>query len=312
MRRLSLLAFFILLGAHLNAKVLTSKNISSFSNSRQHAVSIERSVWYIDWTSQFTGLPYVLLAGNDVINIFVGELKFGKDGQPTLGGFGTMTSSEMKAFTAYCRSLPSPMVVKVSIGGGGGMYDRCWDRLTAANICDFAQGMVDFCHEHGLIGVDFDYEAYVSAEQETLVGFLIKEFKILDPTLQTSLCTNAGFGPNFPWQQVVKNILDGAAIASGHSAVDRIYIMTYYDSMQAEICWLLGSNGKGGWSNWLRKHYGFTPARISIGIDDFDAYAYDPDAFSAWAISMGFSTAHWAFDPARPTGSLVEKPIRRQ
>ena len=31
-----------------------------------------------------------------------------------------------------------------------------------------------------------------------------------------------------------------------------------------------------------------------------DAHAYDPVVFAAWAKSMGFSTAHWAFDPARP------------
>lgn len=269
------------------------------------AKGVERSVWYIDWTSWFTGPSYVLPAGNDMINIFVGEINFGADGKPTMGGFGTMTPSQMKSFTAYCRSLPTPIAVKVSIGGGGGMYDRCWDRLTSTNISAFAQGMVDFCHANGLAGVDFDYEAFASAEQEALVGRLIKEFKMLDPKLQTSLCSNAGFGPNFPWQQSVKNILDAATIAPGNCAVDRMYIMTYYNSMQDEIGWLVGADGKGGWSNWLIQNYGFTRARISVGIDDFDAHAYDPEAFKAWAISNGFSTAHWAFDPAHPAGPLV-------
>ena len=173
------------------------------------------------------------------------------------------------------------------------MYDRCWDRLTPSNVRDFAKGMADFCHAHGLVGVDFDYEAYVSEEQEILVGTLIKEFKAIDPGFRTSLCTNAGFGPNFPWQKIVKVILD-AATTSGQCAVDRLYIMSYYNSMQEEQAWILG------WADWLIQNYAFTPARVVVGIDDFDAHAYDPVVFAAWAASKGFSTAHWAFDPARP------------
>lgn len=262
--------------------------------------AIEHSVWYIDWTSWFNGPPFVLPSGVNVINVFVGELTFGADGKPTLDGFGTMNLSQMDAFTAYCKAQNPPIDVKVSIGGGGGSYDRCWDLLTSTNVNAFAQGLADFCHAHGLIGIDFDYEEYASAAQETLVGTLIKQFKTIDPNLQTSICTNAGFGPNYPWQQVVQNILDAAMIAPNNSAVDRVYIMTYYDSMQNEENWVVGSDGNGGWANWLKTNYGFSRNRISIGIDDFDAHAYDPVAFAAWATSQGFSTAHWAFDPAHP------------
>jgi hypothetical protein len=261
---------------------------------------VEHSVWYIDWTSWFNGPPFVLPSGVNVINIFVGELRFGTDGKPTLGGFGNMTLPQIDAFTAYCKAQNPPIAVKVSIGGSGGMYDRCWDLLTSQNIQAFAQGMVDFCHAHGLAGVDFDYEAFVSADQEALVGALIKAFKILDPNLQTSLCTNAGFGPNFPWQQAVKNILDAAMIAPNHCAVDKVYIMSYYNSQQDEEDWIVGPDGNGGWANWLQTNYGFSRDRIAVGIDDFDAHAYDPAAFAAWAVSQGFGTAHWAFDPARP------------
>lgn len=64
--------------------------------------------------------------------------------------------------------------------------------------------------------------------------------------------------------------------------------------MQDEQNWIIG------WANWLEQYYGFTPARVSVGIDDFDAHAYDPIVFAAWAGSMGFSTSHWAFNPAHP------------
>ncbi len=260
---------------------------------------IEHSVWYIDWTSWLTGPTFVLpkgigTDGVNMINIFVGTLTYAADGTPTLGGFGTFTPASLNAFTAYCAAQQPPIPVKVSIGGSGGMYDNCWDLLTSGNVDGFAQGMVNFCHDHGLVGVDFDYEHYTSMEQQVLVGTLIKKFKLLDPNLQTSLCTNAGFGPYFPWQPVVKMVLDAATISPGNCAVDRLYIMSYYDPIESEKGWILG------WADWLISNYGFTPARVSVGIDDFDAHAYDPVEMATWAASQGFSTGHWAFDPARP------------
>ena len=258
-------------------------------------LGIEHSVWYIDWTVWFTGPTYPLPSGNDVFNLFVGTLTYDTNGKPTLGGFGGITTSDqMRMFTAYCAAQNPPIAVKASVGGGGGSYDRCWDLLTADNVNAFAQGLVDFCNAHNLIGVDFDYELTGSSAQEALVGQLIKKFKTIDPKLQTSLCCNAGFGPNFPWQQVVKNVFDAALISSGNCAVDRLYIMSYYDPIENEKNWILG------WANWAITNYGFTPARISVGIDDFDAHAYDPVVFAAWAATQGFSTAHWAFDPANP------------
>jgi hypothetical protein len=255
---------------------------------------IEHSVWYIDWTSWFTGPPYIIPKSNDVLNVFVGSLMFDASGNPTIGEFGNLTSPQLTEFTAYCAAQQPPVRVKASIGGGGGSYDRCWDLLTESNVPAFAQGMVDFCHTYGLIGIDFDYEEFASTAQETLVGALIKNFKTIDPSLQTSLCTNAGFGPNYPWQAVVKSILDAAMISPGNCALDRLYVMSYYNPIQDEQNWVLG------WANWVEQNYGFNPARVSVGIDDFDAHAYDPVAFAAWAASNGFSTAHWAFDPAHP------------
>jgi hypothetical protein len=256
--------------------------------------AIENGAWYITWTSWFNGPPFVIPSDVNLLNVFVGELKFGPNGEPTIGSFGNLNPPQLDAFTAYCGAQNPPIAVKVSLGGGGGMYDRCWDRLTESNVQAFAQGMADYCHAHGLVGVDFDYEASGPVSQQILVGSLIKRFKALDPSFQTSLCTNAGFGPNFPWQAIVETILDAATIAPGNCAVDKLYIMSYYNSMEEEQNWILG------WSNWVQQNYGFTPARVSVGIDDFDAHAYDPVAFRAWAATMGFSTCHWAFDPARP------------
>jgi Cellulose binding domain/Glycosyl hydrolases family 18 len=276
---------------------------SNFSNIQSITISqtippssagIEHAAWYIDWTSWFTGPPFVIPTGVNMLNVFVGTLMFDSNNNPTIGGFGNLTLPQLDAFTAYCAQQNPPIAVKVSIGGSGGMYDQCWNLLTVDNVNAFAQGMADFCHTHGVAGVDFDYESFVSAAQENLVGMLIKEFKTIDPKLQTSLCSNAGFGPNFPWQPVIQNILDAATISTNQSALDRFYIMSYYDPIDQEQSWILG------WADWLKTNYGFTPDRISVGIDDFDAHAYDPVAFANWAASMGFSTAHWAFDPARP------------
>jgi len=224
-------------------------------------------------------------------------------GKPTLGGFGTMTETQLDLFTAYCRSLSPPIAVKVSIGGSGGQWDRTWDQLTTANTMSYAQGLVDYCHAHGLSGIDFDYEAYTSDAQQAIVGTLIKQFKTIDPNMQTSLCSNAGFGGSYPWKDKVQRVLDAATTTSAsgvkNCAVDKLYIMSYYNPMADEQGWILG------WSNWLQTNYGFTPARVSVGIDDFDASAYDPNVFMAWAAQQGFSTGHWAFDPARPKGDLV-------
>lgn len=280
-----------------NVQTITITNVTP---NPVPANGLEYSAWYIDWTSWFNGPPFVIPANVNMINVFVGELAYAADGSTTMDGFGNLSIPQLEALATYCKSQVPPIQVKVSIGGSGGMYDKTWDKLTASNVQSFAQGMVNFCHAHGLAGVDFDYEEFASSGQESLVGNLILAFKTLDPTLQTSLCTNAGFGPNYPWQQAVKNILDSAMIGPGNCALDRLYIMSYYDPMSSEIGWIVGPDGNGGWANWMISNYGFTRARISVGIDDYDANAYDPQAFKAWAIQQGFSYAHWAFDPAHP------------
>ncbi|MBI2742403.1 MAG: hypothetical protein HYX48_00605 [Chlamydiales bacterium] len=255
---------------------------------------IEHSCWYIDWTSWDMPVPQ----GVDTVNLFVGTLMIGPDGNPTIGGFGNVSLAQLDAFVHACANNNPPIAVKASIGGGGGSYDKCWDLLTEDNVDAFAQGLADFCHTHGLTGIDFDYEEYGSPEQEALVGTLIKKFKAIDSNLQATLCTNAGFGSGFPWQAVMKNILDGAVDqTTGKCGVDRLYIMSYYQPLEQEEPWLLG------WADWLKQNYGFTPAQVTVGLDDFDAHAYDIAAFSKWAAGQGFSTGYWAWNPATPDAS---------
>lgn len=255
---------------------------------------IEHACWYIDWSSWDFPIPQ----GVDTVHIFVGKLMQGPDGKPTVGGFGNMTLDKLDAFIQSCKNHNPPIAVKISIGGGGGSYDNCWDELTPSNVDAYAQGLVDFCHAHSLAGIDFDYEEYAGPDQEALVGALIKKFKTIDPNLRTSLCTNAGFGPSYPWQGVVKNILDAAVDpTTGKCAVDRLYIMSYYQSLEDEKTWVLG------WAGWLNQNYGFDASQVTFGIDDFDAHAYDIGAASKWAASQGFSTGYWAWNPATQTAS---------
>lgn len=250
--------------------------------------NIEHSAWYK--TSWLEGAMSSLPKDVNVINLFVGELMIDADGKATAGKLGNLTLPQLDAFTAYCKVQEPPVAVKMSLRSNR----RSWDLLSTENVQACAQGLVDFCQVHGLVGIDFDYEEYSSTEQEVLMGTLIKEFKALDPQLQTTLCINAGFGPTFPWQQVVKTILDAAMVQVGQCTLDRLYIKSYYDSLSTEQKWITG------WAHWAKENYGLTPDRISVGIKDYDIHAYDPREFAAWANGMGFSTCHLAFDPAPP------------
>ena len=253
--------------------------------------NVETSAWYIDWTSWFTGPPYNIPEGVTLLNVFVGELTYDSNGNPTLGGFGNLNLDQLDQFTAYCKEQSPPIEVKVSVGGGGGSYDNTWDLLTSENTQAFAQGLADFCHAHGLVGVDFDYEELKSAEQEVLVGTLMKQFQEIDPNLQATLCTNAGFDT---WKKGVQTVLDAAVRTPGQCPLTRLYIMSYYNSMQDEQGWV------NSWANWLQTEYNCNSEVTTVGVDTFDANAYDPTEFANWALGMGYSVAHWAFDPAQP------------
>lgn len=80
-------------------------------------------------------------------------------------------------------------------------------------------------------------------------------------------------------------------------AVDRLYVMSYYDPIENEKGWLLG------WYEWLKTTYNFQAYQLSVGIDDKDAHAYDIQDMAAFAAQHGFSTGYWEFDPAREADS---------
>lgn len=255
---------------------------------------IEHGTWYIDWTSWDFAVP----KGVNTVNIFVGNMHLDGNGKAIFDGFGNMDHTKMAAFVQACEA--QGIAVKISLGGGGGSYDHLWSNLTEANYAACAQSLIDFCRANNIKGVDFDIEEFNSPqdrpEQQALCGKFIKAFKDLDPSMQTSICTNAGFGPYFPWPGITKNILD-AATAGGVCAVDKVYIMSYYDPIQNEKNWILG------WANWLKETYNFSNSQIVVGLDDFDAHAYDIKEFAAWAAQNGFSTCYWAWNPATPEQS---------
>ncbi len=267
----------------------------SHKPSSNNQKKIELSTWYIDWTSWFNGAPYSIPSNVNVINVFVGKFTLDSNGKPTLGGFGNLNSDQLKEFVNYCKSQPKPIDVKVSVGGGGGSYDNTWNSLTADNINDYAKGIIDFCHDHGLAGVDLDYEESPTVAQEKLVGQLIKALKTFDQDLQVTMCANAGFGPNYPWESVVETILDNAVITKGDCPIDYLYAMTYYNPMPQEQQWALG------WRDMLINRYNCPSQALAVGIDFFDSHAYDPLTFAQWAVDNGMSTAVWAANPADPT-----------
>lgn len=260
-------------------------------NELKESPKVEHSCWTVDWTSW----DYTIPEGVDKINIFVGQIYIDQNGKPAVGGFGTLDPSKspgkLDDFIKACKD--KGIEVKVSIGGHGGQYDSCWSVLKKGNIQDFANTLSDFCTKHGLCGVDFDFEEYSSVDP-VLVGQLIKEFKTLSPDLEASLCTNAGFEK---WKGVVGEILDATVDEDGKSLLDRLYVMSYYDSLDKEEGWLTQ------WAGWGKEKYGLSPSQISVGLDDTDAHANDIEKFSEWAASQGFSTAYWEWNPATKDSS---------
>jgi len=246
--------------------------------------SIEHACWYLDWRSQQTPVPENV----NMVNVFVGTIGL-KDGKPYMGGFEAITLPELKAFAADCAA--KDIKVKVSIGGSGGSYDNCWDVLTSENIQEFAQMMVDFCHEYNLAGVDFDYEEF-KAEQEPLVGQLIKEFRTLGPDLQASLCTNAGSY----WQKDVQRILDPTKV-NGKSLLSRLYIMDYTGTLE------IAEGYVTPWISWVKDNYKMSPSQVTVGMAGLNGPTYSLADFSEWTAKEGLSTNYWAWDPAAPSTS---------
>ncbi len=265
------------------------------------AMQIQNGTWYLDWTS----FNYPIPQGVNAVDIFVGNMSMSPTGTPTIGGFGTLSQNPatLAAFIQGCKA--QGITVNISIGGAGGSYDNTWDVLTNSNVQGFANALATFCTSNGISGVDFDCEEFTSPTtnptQQALVGTLIKDFKTINPNFQTSLDTNAGFGPNFPWQGIVQNIMNAAIYTNPTthqptSGVDRVNIMAYFNSLSDEQGWVTG------WATWLKSAYNLGPSQISVGMDPA-AGTYSPTAFAAWAAQQGYSTFLWNFDPNQQAAS---------
>ena len=265
------------------------------------AMNIQNGTWYLDWTSYNYPIPQ----GVNAVNIFVGNMSLSPSGTPTVGGFGTLSQNPATLATFIQGCKAQGITVNISLGGSGGSYDNTWDVLTSSNVQGFASALANFCTTNGISGVDFDCEKFTSATdnptEQALVGTLIKDFKTINPNFQTSLDTNAGFGPNFPWQGVVQNIMNAAIYTNPTtnqptSGVDRVNIMAYFNPLSDEEGWVTG------WASWLKTNYNLGPSQISVGIDPASG-AYSPTAFATWAAKQGYSTFLWNYDPNQQAAS---------
>ncbi len=266
--------------------------------------TIENGVWYLDYESWTAPIPQ----GVNCVNIFVGKLDI-VNGQYTIDGMGDINQSELQTFIQQCHAHNPPIAVKITLGGHGGdaAHDNTWDLLMnqdgTANeqaIQSFAAGMASFCKENGIDGIDFDYEedtndpsSQTMINQEAAVGQLIGEFKTQNPTLQTSLCTDAS--PY--WQTPLKRIFDAAVASySGACPIDRLYVMEYTDNLST------AEANVEGMAQWAHDNYGLSNAQISAGIDPTTT-SYDYNQFAQWAASQGISSCMWYWNPADETDS---------
>ena len=273
-----------------------------FSNQNQPP-RIENGAWEVDWTMHGDDILANIPQGVNTVNVFVGGFDANNNWQidsrsvmdqkiPSTSPFydpKNPNATYLQKFVDECHA--KGIMVKMSLGGSSaGWCGNTWDALKTKGIAACGDEIVDFCKNNQLDGIDFDFEEWDQPDQTALeqnVGKLISYVKTQNPSLETSLCTNAGFST---WQGHMKNILDAATQASGGKCpLDRMYIMSYYDPQSSEQAWV------GQWAQWLQTEYQFTPAQISVGLDDVDAHAYDIKQFAEWAKSQGYSTCYWAW-----------------
>lgn len=262
---------------------------------------IVNGCWLIDWTTHsYDGLElptHYLGKKLDAINFFVGEFIEQSDGTYTIGGYGDYTQDDITKLAIQAHQ--KGMKFCLSIGGGGGSYDNTWDILTDDNIDAVAQSLVEYCKATNADGIDFDCEDY-NPETLSKVGKLIKAFKEKNSKLRSSVCANAGFGPQYQWQANLKLLLD-ETIVNGKSVIDSVNIMSYYNDKDSETKWL------DGWREWCIATYGLKAENVCVGVDDYDAHAYKPEDMVAYAESKGMPWCHWAYDPGHPATSMSRR-----
>lgn len=269
------------------------------------SAGFENSMWAEDWTNNLDAPVYIqgLPRGIDTIHVFVGQLDIDSNGNPTINGFtadtpgrpaGTGAFPNIAALTHFIAQCKAQGVtVKLSIGGTPATgFGLSWNRLTSSNIAGFAQALVNICQITGADGIDFDYELEDNANA-VLAGRLAAQFKDLAPNLLTSFCVYAGIDAQGPWHQIDSIFLENAIRSNGTSAIDRVYVMSYYDGVtleQNKQFMLL-------WKTWLQQHYGFSSLQISAGVDPNDPNTSPNNGtLTAWidfAAQNNFSVAIW-------------------
>jgi len=289
-------------------------NMSSPSNMKSVTVTqtpppasigFENSVWAEDWTNNLDTTSFIqgLPKGINTINVFVGQLDFDSSGRPVINGYSADTPGRpagtgafpnvaaLAHFITECKA--QGVTVKLSIGGAPfTRFGMSWNNLTSSNISAYAQALVNLCQTTGADGIDFDDELEVNANA-ILAGKLAAEFKNLAPHLLTSFCVYAGINASGPWHEIDKIFLENAVTSSGASAIDRVYVMSYYDGVtlaQNQQFMLI-------WLTWLRENYSFSAAQISAGVDPNDPNTSPSNgSLIAWiqfAARNGFSVAIW-------------------
>lgn len=263
----------------------------------------ENSVWVEDWTNNLDTANYIaaLPQGVNTINVFVGQLAI-VNGLATINGYtldtpgqpaGTGAFPNINALTDFVQQCKKAgCTVKLSIGGQAGTtFGNSWSCLTSSNITSFAQALIDLCTTTGADGVDFDYELE-DTTYASLAGSLAGEFKTMAPQLLTSCCVFGGCDASGPWHACNTAFLQTAVTSQNWCAIDRIYVMTYYDGCTLEQ----NESFMLSWNTWLTLQHGFTPSRISAGVDPNDPNTLPNSGLNTWisfAQTNGFSTAIW-------------------
>lgn len=266
----------------------------------------ENSTWVEDWTDNLDTDYFIsnLPRGVNTINVFVGELAL-VNGTPSINGYtldtpgtpaGTGAFPNINALTDFVKRCKAEgCLVKLSIGGQAGTtFGTSWNCLTTDNIDAFAQALISMCKTTGADGIDFDYEQD-DTTIATLAGKLAGRFRDFDTAYQytATCCVFAGCDASGPWHAADTAFLTAATTAQGWCAIDRVYVMAYWDSST------LAQNEQYmlAWNTWLGSQHGFSSIRISAGVDPTDPITSpDNGSLKSWisfAQQNGFSTAIW-------------------
>ena len=273
-------------------------------NPFQAGLGYENSTWVEDWTGNLDTTAYIsaLPQGVNTINVFVGQLAL-VNGAATINGYsldtpgkpaGTGAFPDVAALTDFVQQCKAAgCSVKLSIGGQAGTtFGNSWNVLNSDNVDSFAQALVDLCRTTGADGADFDYEMD-DTTPASFAGTMAGKFKDLAPDLATSCCVFGGCDASGPWHACNTSFLAAAVTSQNWCAIDRVYVMTYWD-----YCPLSQNEGfMTSWNTWLAQQHGFTPARISAGVDPTDPTTSPNDgSLNTWisfAAQNSFSTAIW-------------------